>query len=209
MGLEGAESSLARVSLVNFYGAEMLDVFVRQRERVVDYRTQWSGIRDTDMVHGQFAVLCLAVALLTLVWTAKPFDEVQKQVADLLDERILVGHAVHNDLKVWYGMTFWLYISNYIWGLQALLLSHPWASTRDTRYYAYKGGLTKSKRIALRNLVKQELDLVIQEGEHSSVRCLEPPYSFGWPDDPLHPGYGCESYDGSVSSSPEGLGEGK
>ena len=56
VGLEGAESSLARVSLVNFYGAEMLDVFVRQRERVVDYRTQWSGIRDTDMVHGQFAV---------------------------------------------------------------------------------------------------------------------------------------------------------
>lgn len=132
VGLEGAESSLARVSLVNFYGAEMLDVFVRQRERVVDYRTQWSGIRDTDMMH------------------AKSFEEVQKQVADLLEDRILVGHAVHNDLK-------------------ALLLSHPWTSTRDTQYYAYKGGLTKSKRIALRNLVKQELDLVIQEGEHSSV----------------------------------------
>jgi len=56
VGLEGAESSLARVSLVNFYGAEILDGFVRQRERVVDYRTQWSGVRDTDMVHGQFAV---------------------------------------------------------------------------------------------------------------------------------------------------------
>ena len=98
-------------------------------------------------------------------------------MADLLDDRILVGHAVHNDLKVWYGMTLWLSISDYIWGLQALLLSHPWASTRDTQYYAYKGGLTKSKRIALRNLVKQELDLVIQEGEHSSVRCLEPPCS--------------------------------
>ena len=56
VGLEGAESSLARVSLVNFYGAEMLDIFVRQRERVVDYRTQWSGIRDTDMVLGEYAV---------------------------------------------------------------------------------------------------------------------------------------------------------
>lgn len=103
VGLEGAESSLARVSLVNFYGAEILDVFVRQRERVVDYRTQWSGIRDTDMVHGQFAVMCVIVGgLLTSVWTAKPFGEVQKQVADLLEDRILVGHAVHNDLKVWY-----------------------------------------------------------------------------------------------------------
>ena len=32
--------------------------------------------------------------------TAKPFVEVQKQVAGLLKDRILVGHAVHNDLKV-------------------------------------------------------------------------------------------------------------
>ena len=104
-------------------------------------------------------------------------------------------------------MTLWLSISNYIWGLQALLLSHPWASTRDTQYYAYKGGLTKSKRIALRNLVKQELDLVIQEGEHSSVRLNL--LALGWHDDPPHPGYGCESYNGSVSSSPEGLGERK
>jgi RNA exonuclease 4 len=97
-------------------------------------------------------------------------------VADLLEDRILVGHAVHNDLKVWYDSVV-IYLFNYIRGLQALLLSHPWASKRDTQYYAYKGGLTKSKRIALRNLVKQELDLVIQEGEHSSVRCLEHPCS--------------------------------
>ena len=31
---------------------------------------------------------------------AKPFDEIQARVADLLKGRILVGHAVHNDLKV-------------------------------------------------------------------------------------------------------------
>jgi RNA exonuclease 4 len=52
VGIDGAESSLARVSLVNFYGAVQLDVFVRQRERVVDYRTEFSGIRPSDMVHG-------------------------------------------------------------------------------------------------------------------------------------------------------------
>jgi hypothetical protein len=32
--------------------------------------------------------------------TAKPFDAVQKQVAELLKDRILIGHAVYNDLKV-------------------------------------------------------------------------------------------------------------
>jgi hypothetical protein len=52
VGPEGVESSLARVSLVNYYGAVQLDAFVRQRERVVDYRTQYSGVRETDMVNG-------------------------------------------------------------------------------------------------------------------------------------------------------------
>jgi RNA exonuclease 4 len=54
VGPEGTESSLARVSVVNWYGAVQLDVFVRQRERVVDYRTQWSGIRMKDMDGGEF-----------------------------------------------------------------------------------------------------------------------------------------------------------
>jgi len=52
LGIDGAESSLARVSMVNFYGAVIMDEFVRQKERVVDYRTQWSGIRPSDMAHG-------------------------------------------------------------------------------------------------------------------------------------------------------------
>ena len=47
------ESSLARVSVVNYYGAVQLDVFVRQRERVTDWRTAVSGVRESDMAHGQ------------------------------------------------------------------------------------------------------------------------------------------------------------
>jgi len=132
VGIDGVESSLARVSLVNYYGAVQLDEFVRQRERVVDYRTQWSGVRETDMIK------------------AKPFEEVQKQVAEMLQGRILVGHAVFNDLK-------------------ALLLSHPRPQTRDTQYHAGKSKLLNTKYPALRNLVKQELGVTIQGGEHSSV----------------------------------------
>ncbi|TEB37933.1 ribonuclease H-like protein [Coprinellus micaceus] len=132
VGVDGSESSLARVSIVNFYGAVVLDEFVRQRERVVDYRTQWSGVRPGDMVH------------------AKSFEDIQKQVADLLKDRILVGHAVYNDLK-------------------ALLLSHPHPCTLDTQILSYKSGLTKSKRIALRTLVQDEVGVGIQGGEHSSV----------------------------------------
>ncbi|KAJ3836975.1 ribonuclease H-like domain-containing protein [Lentinula raphanica] len=132
VGIDGSESSLARVTLVNYYGAVQMDVFVKQRERVVDYRTQYSGIRESDMKK------------------AKAFEEVQKQVADLLQDRILVGHAIHNDLK-------------------ALLLSHPWNLTRDTQYLAGKTKVVRSKYIALRKLVEQELGVVIQAGEHSSL----------------------------------------
>ncbi|KAK0462857.1 ribonuclease H-like domain-containing protein [Desarmillaria tabescens] len=132
IGIDGSESSLARVTVVNFYGAVQMDEFVRQKERVVDYRTRYSGIRPSDMVR------------------AKPFEEVQKQVSDLLQDRILVGHAVYNDLKV-------------------LLLSHPRSQLRDTQYYAGKFKVVKSRFVALRNLVKQELDITIQDGEHSSL----------------------------------------
>ena len=52
VGIDGKESSLARVSVVNFYGVVLLDEFVRQREHVVDYRTEFSGIRPKDMVRG-------------------------------------------------------------------------------------------------------------------------------------------------------------
>ena len=53
VGIDGKESSLARVSIVNFHGVVLLDEIVRQRERVVDYRTEWSGIRPGDMINGK------------------------------------------------------------------------------------------------------------------------------------------------------------
>jgi RNA exonuclease 4 len=53
VGLLGSESSLARVSLVNYHGAIQLDEFVRQKERVVDYRSRWSGVRAEDMARGE------------------------------------------------------------------------------------------------------------------------------------------------------------
>ncbi|KAJ7877768.1 ribonuclease H-like domain-containing protein [Mycena leptocephala] len=128
VGPEGAESVLARVSLVNFHGAVQLDEFVRPRERVVDYRTDFSGVREGDMVN------------------AKPFEAVQTRVSAVLKDRILVGHAVHNDLK-------------------ALLLSHRTQRLATPRsYYAGKSGVVKSKHIALRKLVAQEVGATIQGG---------------------------------------------
>lgn len=53
---------------------------------------------------------------------------------------------------------------------QVLLLSHPHKRTRDTQVYASKFKLVRTRFVGLRNLVRQELGIVIQNGEHSSVR---------------------------------------
>ena len=155
VGIEGSESALARVSLVNYHGHTILDAIVRPKERVVDYRTEFSGIRPSDMVHGASPIQSQPLPRHPHSWpslrSARPFEEVQKEVADLLKDRILVGHAVHNDLK-------------------ALLLSHPRPQTRDTQILAHKHKVSRGRRPALRHLVKQELGLTIQGGEHSSVR---------------------------------------
>ncbi|GJN92130.1 hypothetical protein Rhopal_005160-T1 [Rhodotorula paludigena] len=132
VGPEGVESTLARVSIVNYHGCTILDRFVRPRERVTDYRTWVSGVREEDLRN------------------APSFQEVQKEVSDLLEGRILIGHALSNDTTV-------------------LLLSHPRHMTRDTSKYAPLQGLAKTKRPGLKTLAKLVLGIDIQSGEHSSV----------------------------------------
>lgn len=44
--------------------------------------------------------LSFANIIFCLITAAKEFWAVQKQVAELIKGRILVGHALHNDLKV-------------------------------------------------------------------------------------------------------------
>ncbi|KAG8891148.1 3'-5' exonuclease, partial [Tulasnella sp. 403] len=81
---KGGQRSLARVSLVNLFGATVLDTFVRQNAPVVDYKTHVSGVRPRDLSNQ----------------SAIPFEDAQKSVRELLKDRILVGHALQHDLKV-------------------------------------------------------------------------------------------------------------
>ncbi|XP_045145296.1 RNA exonuclease 4 [Echinops telfairi] len=82
VGPTGEDSMAARVSLVNQHGKCVYDKYIRPTEPVTDYRTAISGIRPQDLQQGEE----LAV--------------VQREVAGLLEGRLLVGHALHNDLKV-------------------------------------------------------------------------------------------------------------
>jgi hypothetical protein len=71
-----------RVCLVNNAGAVLLDTHVAQRERVTDFRTRFSGVRPADLAG------------------APPLARVAAQVAAMVKARIIVGHAITNDLTV-------------------------------------------------------------------------------------------------------------
>lgn len=131
VGPGGADSALARISIVNYYGHVIIDKFVRPKERVTDWRTWVSGVTPKDMKN------------------AVSFESVQKEVSDLLESRILVGHAVQNDLKV-------------------LMISHPKHSIRDTSHHKPFRQLVKGTP-SLKVLAQEVLNINIQSGEHSSV----------------------------------------
>lgn len=82
VGEGGYAHALARVSIVDFHGRQVYDSYVRPRERVVDWRTNISGIAPKHMA------------------VARDLDEVRATVAELFRERILVGHDLKHDLEV-------------------------------------------------------------------------------------------------------------
>lgn len=132
VGEDGSDSILARVSIVNQHGHPVYDKYVKPTETVTDYRTEFSGIRPHNLRDG-----------------ALPFKTVQAEVAEILKNRILVGHSLTNDLQV-------------------LFLSHHHRRIRDTqKYKPFKklcGGMPSLKKLA-----STVLSVSIQSGEHSSV----------------------------------------
>ncbi|KAI9665570.1 MAG: 3'-5' exonuclease [Alyxoria varia] len=164
-------SILARASLVSYTGEVLYDAYVLPppaARPIADYRTQWSGITPWHL-NPKNPITC-----------PKDFDTVQKEVADLLEGRVLIGHDVKNDLAV-------------------LGLGHPISCIRDTANHprfrvqttvqagrreggdgramnsvdAKTGrGRVKGKKPSLKTLAEEVLGLEIQSDEkkgHSSV----------------------------------------
>lgn len=129
---DGKDNMLARVSLVNKFGECVYDKFVLPKEDVVDYRTHVSGVRPIDLVN------------------AESFETVQKEVYEIIEGRILVGHALRNDLNVLY-------------------LSHPRKNIRDTSKYKKFRQLYNGRTPSLKKLTASILGVTIQDGEHNSI----------------------------------------
>ncbi|XP_063266107.1 RNA exonuclease 4 [Prinia subflava] len=133
VGPKGEDSILARVSIVNQFGKCVYDKYVKPTEKVTDYRTAVSGIRPQN------------------INTGEDFKTVQKEVAEILKGRILVGHALQNDLKV-------------------LLLDHPHKKIRDTQRYKPFKQRVKSSRPSLKLLCEKLLNVQVQTAEHCSIQ---------------------------------------
>ncbi|KAL7442122.1 hypothetical protein ACHAXM_011139 [Skeletonema potamos] len=137
VGPEGLDSAAARVTLCNWAEEVILDTFVKVPVEVTDYRTFVSGIEAKDLKGDK----------------AMPLHEVKEIVQKTLHGKILIGHALENDLK-------------------ALQITHPWHDTRDSAVYPpfmqEVPDLEDSGKICLRprklkELVKDRLGNDIQE----------------------------------------------
>jgi RNA exonuclease 4 len=132
VGGEEDRSVLARVSIVNFHGTQVYDSFVRPKEYVTDWRTHVSGVSSRHMA------------------SARSFEEVQADVQAILTDRIIVGHAVKNDLEV-------------------MMLTHPKKDIRDTSKFSGFRKYSAGRSPSLKKLAKEVLGIDIQDGEHSSI----------------------------------------
>lgn len=131
VGPHGHESALARVSIVNYNTQQVYDSYVRPKEPVTDWRTPVSGIRPAHMA------------------AARSFEDVQADVARIIKDRVVVGHALRHDFT-------------------ALLLDHPVRDVRDTsRLRAYRKVAGGTPKLSL--LASELLGVEIQGGEHSSL----------------------------------------
>ena len=126
IGTDGKKSALARVSLVDWNMNVVLDTYVQVPTRVTDFRTHVSGVSPKHINPTSS--------------NAMDVKKCRDQVAKILQDKVLVGHALSNDLK-------------------ALLLQHPKHMIRDTaKYRPYQRyGNNKWRPRKLRDLVKEHL----------------------------------------------------
>ncbi|XP_008292094.1 interferon-stimulated 20 kDa exonuclease-like 2 [Stegastes partitus] len=136
-GPKGSISQLARCSIVSYDGDVVYDKFIKPSMPITDYRTRWSGIRRSDL------------------FNATPYSDARKEILKLLNGKVVIGHAIHNDFK-------------------ALTYSHPSALTRDTSRIPLlnqRAGFPENQCASLKRLMKAIFNRDIQTGKkgHSSV----------------------------------------
>ena len=73
---------ICRLSIVNFEGHVIFDELIKPEEKVDDYISYITGINQ-ETLHDK-----------------KPYSFFQKQILDIIKDRIIIGHSIINDFKV-------------------------------------------------------------------------------------------------------------
>ncbi|KAI9066664.1 hypothetical protein FKP32DRAFT_345710 [Trametes sanguinea] len=111
---------VARVTLTDYRGTVLLDTYVRPTQPVCDYRTAQTGLQPHHLAEGTpISLPTGTIVLTTSLWpyvAAPVFIDVQRQVASIIKDKILVGYALWEFLSV-------------------MGLSHPAINTRDTALF--------------------------------------------------------------------------
>ncbi|XP_061078310.1 apoptosis-enhancing nuclease-like [Conger conger] len=136
-GQDARCSELARCSLVNYHGEVLYDQYIQPQQPVTDYRTRWSGICQHHLLH------------------AVPFQQAREEILQILQGKVVVGHALHNDFRA----------------LGFIPPRHMIRDTCCTRLLRQLSGMPAGRSISLKNLAKTLLNRDIQMGRvgHSSV----------------------------------------
>ena len=105
-------SICSRVSIVDYRGAIKLDCWVKPTLPVSDYRTVTTGIEAHHLTSGSYFSESLLLRIKKRIDSQKPnkkrtinseaavsFDDVQRHVANLIANKILVGYCLWNDLS--------------------------------------------------------------------------------------------------------------
>ncbi|KAI5954645.1 REX4 [Candida jiufengensis] len=132
VGPEGENSALARVTIINYYGHVLLDEYVQPKEKITDFRTWVSGIQPWHLKN------------------ALSFEKAQQLTNDLITGKILIGHALNNDLN-------------------KLFLDHPFSMIRDTCNFPTFKKITGGRNPSLKKLSEHFLGIDIQVGEHDPI----------------------------------------
>lgn len=124
---------LARVSIVDYYDNILIDTLVAPQQRpVTNYRTNITGIKPQHLIG------------------APSFENVSNAVSELLTGKIIVGHALENDLS-------------------ALKLFYPQKYLRDTAHWERFKYENNGNSPSLKELAKKLLSKDIQKGSHDSI----------------------------------------
>ncbi|TDL28522.1 hypothetical protein BD410DRAFT_781040 [Rickenella mellea] len=135
VGPGGSTSMVSKITLIDFMGKVVLDAYVCPTMPVTDYRTATTGIEPRHLDPG----------------VAMRFSEAQARVASLIKGKVLIGHAIWQDLSV-------------------LGIPHPAINTRDVALYQpFRNALQSPNQIiGLQTLMWHMMRRRIQDGVQNS-----------------------------------------